>query len=67
MDSYRLYCLDTAGKIVKVEEFEAIGDAEAMMAAMAMDKPQTCELWQHDKLIGKIPGRPETSWGFASI
>lgn len=54
MPSYRLYCLDGAGKITTAEWLEADGDAEALDQARARQEPQACELWERGRLVGKI-------------
>lgn len=58
MADYRLYCLDGAGKISRVEVITASDDDEALAAARAIDHPMRCELWLRDRCIAEIgPGK----------
>ncbi|MEO5640694.1 MAG: hypothetical protein ABIQ98_02890 [Sphingomicrobium sp.] len=54
MPSYRLYCLDRAGKITSAEWIEAENDDAALAAARALGKPAPCELWLRNRMIDRI-------------
>ena len=59
MPAYRVYCLDGAGKVWAAEWIEAEDDAAAIEAARKFDKAVRCEVWQGQKLIGRVePDRP---------
>jgi hypothetical protein len=58
MPSYRLYCLDGAGRISLAEWIEAEGDEEAVAAARAMEHgARKCEVWNGDRLVAKLEAR----------
>lgn len=52
--SYRLYCLDGAGKIMTAEWLETDGDAAALEEARRRRHPVPCELWERDRLVDRI-------------
>ena len=57
MTDYRLYCLDSFGKITTAEWITAPDDQEAVARARALDKQVSCELWQRDRFVARIePG-----------
>lgn len=51
---YVVYCLNEAGKIWRREWIDADGDEEAIAAAQEMKLPNGCEIWDHDRFIGKV-------------
>ena len=55
MQTYRLYCLDGAGKIGLAEWIEAADEADAIRQAHEM-KPDAlkCELWLGERLVATI-------------
>jgi hypothetical protein len=56
--SYRYYCLDGAGKLHRAEWFEAESDEAAVAHIGAMHSDAQCEIWQHNRLVGKtVPER----------
>ena len=55
MTSYRLYRLDGAEKIEAVELIEAETDEDAVKAGRAMNHTATCEIWDRDRLVARIP------------
>ena len=58
MPAYRIYCLDGAGKVWAAEWIEAPDDAAAIEAARQMDEAVRCEIWQGQRLVGRVePGR----------
>jgi hypothetical protein len=54
MQEYRIYCLDGEGKISKADEIELADDAEAMAYARALDHDAPCEVWNGNRLVGKV-------------
>jgi len=53
---YRLYFLDSAGRIRDVADMECVGDAEALQAAAPhLGKGQALELWNQDRLVRRFP------------
>ena len=54
MASYRLYCLDGAGKITSAEWLEADGDAQALEQVRRRRLSLSCELWDRQRLVGKV-------------
>jgi hypothetical protein len=59
MKNYRVYCLDGASRIQSVEIVEAVNDAEALVAAKKLHQGFGREVWDRDRLVGKI--QPKTS------
>lgn len=54
MGTYRLYCLDGAGKVASAEWIEADDDSAAIDAAEKLHAGRKCELWQNDRLVATI-------------
>ena len=54
MATYRLYCLDGVGKVASAEWVEADGDDAAMALAEKRRGGRACELWQGNRLIGRM-------------
>lgn len=57
MVSYRLYCLDGAGKITASEWVDANSDDEAVVLARSKKLGLKCELWHGNCFIAKIEAR----------
>ena len=56
MREYKLYCLDSAGRIQHRHEFEAEDDQHALELASARDDAEVdCELWQGPRRVAFIP------------
>ena len=55
MADYRLYCLDGVGHIGTGEWIEAASDDEALAMVRAKKLSVNCELWDRDRLVGRIP------------
>ena len=58
MPSYRLYRLDGAGKITTAEWIDAEDDEAAKQAAELRVDSSTVELWDRNRLIARIEGKP---------
>jgi hypothetical protein len=56
MKSYRVFCLDGASRIRSVEVIKATNDAEAIVAAKELDQGLRREVWDRDRLVGRIDG-----------
>ena len=54
MKAYRLYCFDGASRITAAEWVEAINDAEAISVAKKNNNGVRCEVWDRDRLVGRI-------------
>ena len=54
MSAYRVYCLDGAGKVWAAEWIEAADDAAALDAARRFHTAVRCEVWQGQRLIGRV-------------
>ena len=54
MPAYRVYCLDGAGKVWAAEWIEAEDDASAMEIAQGMNRAVKCEVWQGQRLVGRV-------------
>ena len=52
---YRIFVLDTSGKIVGSDVFPAEDDATAVAIARAMDSSADRELWEAERLIARLP------------
>ena len=61
MPVYRAYRLDGAGKVWSAEWIEAADDATALDAARRLDGTANLEVWQNQRLIGRIEAGPHTS------
>jgi hypothetical protein len=58
MESYRLYCLDSAGRIALAEWLDASSDEDAIQQVKVLkDGARKCELWQHNRLVAQISGQ----------
>ena len=55
MATYRLYCLDTVGRIAQTQTLEASSDEEAVeIARQHMAAAAHCEVWLSHRMIAKI-------------
>lgn len=54
MIDYRLYCLDSFGKIESAEWISAADDAAALDRVRTLAKPVACELWHRDRFVGRL-------------
>jgi hypothetical protein len=55
MQTYRYYCLDTAGHLHSAEWFDADDDAHAVMIVEAKHPGAKCEIWQAERLVASVP------------
>ena len=54
MASYRIYCLDGAGKIGFADWFEAAGDEAAIVEARRIRPDASgCEVWHRERMIAR--------------
>lgn len=57
MGNFRLYRLDGAGKIASAEWLDADDEAQALDLARGLNATTTVEVWNRNKLIGRVePG-----------
>ena len=54
MGQYRLYCLNDAGRFSRSHEITAGSDKQALAKAKELKLPVECELWERDRLVGKL-------------
>ena len=54
MAKYIVYRLNEAGKIRHSEWIDASTDEEALEEARALALPGACEVWQRDRLVGRV-------------
>ena len=54
MPAYRVYCLDGAGRVLAAEWIEADDDAAALESARQFTKAVQCEVWQRQRLVGRV-------------
>jgi hypothetical protein len=59
MPAYRVYCLDGAGKVWAAEWIEADDDAAATDSARQFKTAVCCEVWQGQRLVGRVDLKPE--------
>lgn len=55
MPDYRLYFLDDVKSVMHADDFDAVSDGDAVRIARSMKKPMSCELWNLDRLVARIP------------
>jgi hypothetical protein len=55
MPEYRLYCINERGGISKSHEISAESDEKALAQVRAMKLAVKCELWDHSRLVAKLP------------
>ena len=58
MASYRVYCIDGSGSITSAHWLEAGDDDEAIALAEDANFGMKCEVWDGDRLVGKVFGSP---------
>ncbi len=58
MASYRLYCLDGAGKIATAEWLQADDEADAVRQARDRKLTIPCEVWDRNRLVARIDPSP---------
>ena len=54
MKAYRIYCLDGASRFVRADWLEAVNDATALTEAKSLDECFRVEVWDRDRLVGRI-------------
>jgi hypothetical protein len=55
MARYKLHCFDAAGKIESAEVLDANNDGEAVILARALNNTFSCEIWNRDRLVARLP------------
>lgn len=61
MSAYRVYCLDGASRFLSAEWIDADNDDHALALAAQLAHGMTREVWDRDRLVGRIemdPGEP---------
>jgi hypothetical protein len=60
MGEYKIYCLHEAGKIASApEHLDATSDEEAMALLRSQKRLFSCEVWERNRLVGRIPPHTE--------
>lgn len=59
--TYRLYCFDVARKAVSADFLHASSDEEAMAHAQANCAALKCEIWDGERLVGRLDDKRSTS------
>ena len=54
MGKYIVYRLNEVGKIRHSEWIDADSDEQALAAARALKSSNGCEVWQRDRLVGRV-------------
>jgi hypothetical protein len=54
LPSYRLYCLDGAGKITTAEWLDAADDSDAVRQAAERKLGMAAEVWDRSRFVGRI-------------
>jgi hypothetical protein len=55
MNSYRVYCLDGAGRIALAEWLDASDDEGAIQQARVLKNgANKCEVWRRDRLVATL-------------
>jgi hypothetical protein len=57
---YRLYCFDGASRVISAEVIEALTDAEALQAAKQFNGGLSREVWDRDRLVGRVGPEPSS-------
>jgi hypothetical protein len=58
MSAYRVYCLDGASRFITAEWIEADDDGHALAVAAQLTHGLTREVWDRDRLVGRIEVDP---------
>ena len=53
-ESYRYYCLDSAGRLSNADWFDAASDAEAIAHVEARHPDGLCEIWLGKRLVASL-------------
>jgi len=54
MPTYRVYCLDGAGKLEAAHLLQANSDDGALEAARELTDNGRCEVWRRDRFVGPV-------------
>jgi hypothetical protein len=54
VETYRLYCLDGAGKVTSAEWIDAVDDKAAIEIAERLRGGRACELWQNNRFVRRL-------------
>ena len=54
MQPYRLYFLDAVGSFVERLDTMAANDGDAVTKALGLAEGRTIEMWQRERLVGRI-------------
>ncbi len=54
MSEYKLFSLDGDGKVASAEWIDASNDHEALFIARAQGRSVACEVWEDNRLVGRV-------------
>lgn len=60
---YRVFCMDSVGKITATESVEASSDDQAVKRVRALNLGTHCEIWDRQRLVARITKEPVASSG----
>jgi hypothetical protein len=60
MGEYKVFCLNGVGKIMSAaERLDATSDEEAMSLLRSQKRLFSCEVWERNRLVGRVPAHAE--------
>lgn len=57
MPRYKVYSIDPHGRIHGERFIDAADEEDVIFTVRSMQRPDTTEIWQHDRRIARIPGQ----------
>lgn len=60
---YRVFCMDSVGKITATKSVEAYSDEQAVQRVRDLNLGTHCEVWDRQRLVAKITKEPVASSG----
>jgi hypothetical protein len=66
MRYYRLYFLNSAGRIQQALDMECVDDDAAIEEASPKADGRDMELWNRDRIVHRFPGKRESAAGAAA-
>ena len=63
MTVYRVFCMDSVGKITATHSVEAATVEEAVERVRALNLDSHCEVWDRQRLVARITKQRVASYG----
>jgi hypothetical protein len=60
MQDYKLFWIDAARPVMRMDDFKARSDEEALSIARALERRANCQLWNGDRLVATVRPRETT-------